>query len=346
MLRATQAVFGAAVLTAAMFSLAQSQIGVKGGLAFTGVNFAGAEFTSDQIPGIFEQHYTYPKTSSIDYFAAKGMNIIRLAVLWERLQHSLGAKLEEPEMQRIDAVVDYAATKGMKTIIDVHNYASYGKAMIGTRKTPRDALGNLWGQVASRYKGNDAVIFGLMNEPTGLPTETWLAAANIAIAEIRKTGAKNLIMVPGNGWSSARDWASSKYGTPNSRAMLNLVDPGQNYVFEVHQYFNKDFTGAQADCQSVDIGVTSLTPFTNWARDRRKRGFLGEFGVGSDPVCLETLDRVLKFMAANSDVWLGWAYWAAGSWWEKDYYTNLEPTDGKDRPQMTVLEKYLKKSVR
>lgn len=123
--------------------------------------------------------------------------------------------------------------------------------------------------------------------------------------------------------------------------MLNIIDPMQNSVFEVHQYFNRDFTGAHADCQGGEVGVELLTPFTEWAREHQQRGFLGEFGAGSDPICLEALDHVLKFMAANTDVWLGWTYWAAGAWWPKDYFTNIEPFDGKDRPQMSVLEKYL-----
>ena len=71
-----------------------------------------------------------------------------------------------------------------------------------------------------------------------------------------------------------------------------------------------------------------------------KRGFLGEFGAGSDSVCLSALDRVLGFVAQNSDVWLGWAYWAAGTWWSSDYFTNIQPIDGKDRPQFSVLENY------
>ncbi|HWP26986.1 MAG TPA: glycoside hydrolase family 5 protein [Xanthobacteraceae bacterium] len=311
-------------------------------LPLTGVNIAGADFGADKIPGVPEQDYTYPKTSSIDYFAAKGMNIIRMPLLWERLQRKVGGPLEEAEIRRVDDVVNYTTSKGMKVIIDIHNYASYSKSKIGTRETPIDALGHLWSQIAARYKNTESVIFGLMNEPTGLPTEVWLQAANIAIAEIRRAGAANLILVPGNGWSSARDWLSSKYGIPNSRAMLKVMDPAKNYVFEVHQYFDRDFTGTHAECRSVDIGERTLTPFTLWARKHRKRGFLGEFGVGRSPTCLENLDRVLRFMAANNDVWLGWAYWAAGTWWEKDYYTNIEPYNGQTRPQMMVLEKYLK----
>ncbi|HWP25091.1 MAG TPA: glycoside hydrolase family 5 protein [Xanthobacteraceae bacterium] len=344
MVRAFIAAAVVAASTVVMVSLAQPQSAVdpRNVLPLTGVNLAGAEFGDDNVPGAYERHYTYPKNSSIDYFAAKGMNIIRLPLLWERLQHRLEAELHEPEMERVDAVVKYAASKGMKTIIDVHNYAQYFKSTIGTAKTPRSALAHLWRQIAARYKNNEWVIFGLMNEPKGLSTETWLSAANMAIAQIRQTGAKNLIFVPGNGWSSARDWASSKYGTPNSIAMLKVADPGSNYVFEVHQYFDRDFTGTHADCQRPEIGPSLLNIFTHWARKHGKRGFLGEFGVGTSPACLELLDRVLQYLVANRDVWLGWTYWAAGSWWADDYFTNIEPVDGRDRPQMKILEKYLR----
>ena len=76
-------------------------------------------------------------------------------------------------------------------ILDVHNYARYYGAVIGSKGLPTNALGDLWRRLGERYKDNENVIFGLMNEPHGLPTETWLEAANVAIAEIRKTGAKN-----------------------------------------------------------------------------------------------------------------------------------------------------------
>lgn len=330
--------FAGAVLHLAQ---AQFQDGTRKTVSLTGVNIAGADFGQGHLPGVFGQDYFYPKLSSIDYFATKGMNIIRLPVLWERLQHQLGENLDEKEMRRIDTVVNYAAAKGIKIIIDVHNYAKYYGAVIGSEKLPPTALGELWRQIAARYKNYEMVVFGLMNEPVGLQTEIWLEAANDAIAKIRQAGADNLILVPGNGWSSARDWMSGKYGTRNSQVMLNVVDPSENFAFEVHQYFDHNFTGTHADCQSVEIGVTSLTPFTEWAREHHKRGFLGEFGAGANPICLDALDRVLKFMAANNDVWLGWTYWAAGSMWDKNYYTNIEPLDGKDRPQMGILEKYV-----
>lgn len=307
---------------------------------YTGVNIAGGDFGADNVPGTYGHDYIYPAPGTIAYFAAKGMNIIRVPVLWERLQHQLGGELDSAEMERLDAVIKYAASKGMKAILDVHNYASYRGSRIGTENLPTNALGDLWRRIAARYKDNEAVVFGLMNEPHDLSTETWLEAANIAIAEIRRTGAKNLILVPGNGWSSARTWVDGDYGTPNGDVMLKVDDPADNVVYEVHQYLNADWTGTSADCQSADVGVLTLTPVTEWARQHRKRIFLGEIGVGSGSTCLDALDRSIKFMNANDNVWLGWAYWAAGAWWSKDYFTSIQPLDGKDRPQMAVLEKY------
>jgi endoglucanase len=311
-------------------------------LQYTGVNISGAEFNAEAVPGEYGRDYLYPEPTTMDYFAAKGMNIIRVPVRWERIQRKPGGRLDEQEMRRLDAVIDHAGSAGLRTIVDVHNGASYRGSVIGTKDLAIGALGDLWRRIAARYAGNEQVIFGLMNEPNGLPTETWLEAANIAIYEIRRTGAKNFILVPGNGWSSARDWTGGGYGTPNSEAMLKIEDPADNFAYEVHQYFNSDFTGFTADCQNVDIGVASLTPVTAWARKHGKRAFLGEIGVGSDPVCLGALDRVLRFMADNNDVWLGWTYWAGGTWWPADYFTSVQPLGGKDRPQMTVLEKHIK----
>jgi endoglucanase len=316
---------------------------------WTGVNIAGAEFDTDAIPGRHGHDYVYPDSDTIAYFASKGMNIIRVPVLWERIQRKVGADIEPEHAERIAAVVRLAAARRMRVIIDVHNYARYADAVIGTPNTPLSALGNLWRQIAARFNDNDSVIFGLMNEPHGLRTETWLEAVNMAIAEIRRVGAGNLILVPGNGWSSARTWVtrgltSRNYGSLNGKVMLNVVDPANNYIYEVHQYFNRDWTGTKPDCQSVDIGIRTLTPFTLWARENRKRGFLGEFGVGSSPTCLAALERVLKFMAENNDVWQGWTYWAGGRLWDTEYFTSIQPLKGKDRPQMSVLEKFTRSS--
>src|ERR1700730_12893527 len=62
-----------------------------GPLPLVGVNFAGAAFAAERIPGRLGWDYSYPNIGSIGYFAAKGANVIRLCVLLERLQPQLGS---------------------------------------------------------------------------------------------------------------------------------------------------------------------------------------------------------------------------------------------------------------
>ena len=81
--------------------------------------------------------------------------------------------------------------------------------------------------------------------PHDMPTEQWLGAANAAIAAIRKAGAHNLILVPGNSWTGAHSWLDDWYGGPNGVWMLKVRDPQDHYAFEVHQYLDADSSGTK-----------------------------------------------------------------------------------------------------
>jgi endoglucanase len=306
---------------------------------YAGVNLAGAEFGDHTLPGNYNQHYTYPTKAEVDYFTGKGMNIFRLPFRWERLQHSAYANLNSTELSRIKSFVDYASSKGAAIILDPHNYARYYGKIIGSEDLPVEAFADFWEKLAMQFKNNPSVIFGLMNEPHSMATELWLKGANAAIAAIRSTGAENLILVPGNGWSGAHSWTQNWYGTPNGTVMLNIVDSLDNYAYEVHQYLDSNSSGTSETCVSVNTGADRLKTFTAWLRTHKKRGFLGEFGVAANETCMEALDKMLKYMNDNNDVWLGWTWWAAGPWWG-EYKFTVEPKNGLDRPQMAILEKY------
>jgi hypothetical protein len=134
--------------------------------------------------------------------------------------------------------------------------------------------------------------------------------------------------------------------------MLNIVDPGNNYVFEVHQYLDSNSSGASTNIVNADIGVTRLTAFTAWLRANSKRGFLGEFAVANSTIGGtanligdEALTNMLSYIAANSDVWEGWAWWAAGPWWG-NYMFTLEPTNlgapnEVDQAAMAILRSFI-----
>ena len=309
-------------------------------LTYTGVTLAGAEFGENNLPGIYNTHYTYPTHGEIDYFTGKGMNTFRIAFRWERIQQAQFAAFDATEAARLDDVVNYATGRGAYILLDPHNYARYFGTIIGQTGVPSSAFADFWTKLANRYKTNPKVIFGLMNEPNTMPTETWRDDANAAIAAIRAAGATNLILVPGNAWTGAHSWLQNWYGTPNGTVMLTISDPLNNYAFEAHQYLDGDSSGTSENCMSATIGAERLTAFTNWLRQNNRRGFLGEFAGGRNSLCYTALDNMLNYVEANNDVWIGWTYWAAGPWWG-EYILTLEPTNCPlnctDRPQMAVL---------
>lgn len=310
------------------------------GLAYKGVTLAGAEFGQNNIPGIYLKDYIYPDQTEVDYFKGKSMNTLRLPFLWERLQPSLNSAFDATELSRLDAFVTATTAKGVNVVLDPHNYARYNGGVVGTGSVPNAAFADLWSRLATRYKSNNKVIFAIMNEPHDISTEQWLGAANAAIASIRAAGATNLVLVPGNAWTGAWSWNQNWYGTANATAMLGVVDSGNNYAYEVHQYLDSDSSGTSPTCVSTSIGVERLTAFTAWLNTNGKRGFLGEFAGGDNATCKTAVTSMLQYMQTNNNVWIGWTWWAAGPWWEEYMYT-LEPKAGADRPQLSWLTPYL-----
>jgi endoglucanase len=241
-------------------------------------------------------------------------------------------------------------------VLDPHNFARYYPdpgnyqsstiGLVGT-SVSYSAFSNFWWRLASLYKTNDHVIFNLVNEPNTMPTEQWVTAANTAIAAIRATGATNLVLVPGNGWTGAWTWYQNWYGTPNAQAMTNIIDPENNYAYDVHQYLDSNGSGGSSQIVSETIGAERLSGFTQWLKDNNRRGFLGEFAVANSTVGAgigdEAISNMLTHVEANSDVWLGWSWWAAGPWWG-EYMFTLEPANLSspiDRAAMNVLENFI-----
>ena len=312
-----------------------------------GVNLAGAEFGFDRRGrGRFGIDYTYPSPPyaqgyhSPAYFVRKGMNVFRLPFRWERLQPVRNDRFDPDEWRRLRTTVDRLKGLGATVILDPHNFARYDDRVIGSEALPNADFADFWRRLAEYYGDDPQIIFGLMTEPYDMPTEQWVEAANEAIEAIREVGADNLILVPGNGWSGAFSWGSSRYGTPNAEAMLEIWDPADNIAFEAHQYLDHDSSGTYPNCVSVEEAVRRMEPFTAWLEAHGKRGFLGEFGTGASPTCLAGLEAMVDHVEANAEHYLGWTYWAAGPWWG-DYFMSIEPGLWSDPPQLDVLVRYL-----
>lgn len=306
-------------------------------LPFAGTNLSGGEF-GDVKPGkapVYGKDFVYPNQTEFDYFAAKGMNVIRLPFRWEVLQPTPKTPLVPVEEQRLKDVVAAATKKGLVVILDPHNYARYYGKVIGGPDVSDADFADFWGRLAGDFKGNPRVWFGLMNEPHDMPTPQWFDAANAAVAAIRKAGAKNLILVPGNGWSGAHSWVDS-----GNDLLLQIKDPAHHYAFEAHQYLDSDHSGSHPEAVSATVGSERLRAFTDWCRKNHQRAFLGEFGVGASDTGKAAIGDMLTYMENNRAVWIGYTWWSAGPWWG-NYMFTIEPDKGVDRPQMAYLQPHL-----
>lgn len=303
-------------------------------MKYQGVNISGAEWASRKIPGRFDYDYIFPIPSEIDYFANKGMNIIRVPFLWERLQPIANGPFDATYLGRYDAVVAKATSRNLAVIVDPHNFGKYNGLLVGVPGgQPNSVFADLWTKLATRYKDNPKVIFGVMTEPVGkkLTATTWLASAQAAINAIRATGATNLILVPGAYWGSANEFVQL-----NASQMIKISDPMNNFAYDVHQYLDYDGSGTHRDCLPPADAVATLTGFTNWLRTNNRKAMLTEFGVVANEGALASLAAMIQYMHSNSTQWMGYTYWSAGPWWA-DYMFGVEPRKGKDRPQLTTL---------
>ena len=310
---------------------------------YRGVNLAGAEF-GGTIPGTEGSDYAFPTKAEVDYFAAKGMTAFRVGFLWERLQPALYGDFAATYASHLDAVVTYAASRGVKVILNPHNFARYRGQLVGTTAVPNAAFADFWRRLSGKYATNANVLFNLVNEPNTMPTEQWVSAANAAIVAIRGAGAHQTVIVPGNAWTGAHSWNDTWYGTSNAVAMLSVVDPENNVWFEAHQYLDSTAGGSEATCVSTTAGRERLAPFINWLRANKKKGFIGEFAGGNNATCKTAISDMISFMNAQGDVLMGWLWWAAGPAWGSYTFT-LEPKFGTsgatDSPFMAWLTPHL-----
>jgi len=312
------------------------------GLVFAGVNIAGAEFGKPA--GMLGKDYIYPGHDSIDRWAGLGFNLIRVPLRWERLQPDLNGPLKDKELAELRRVVEHAQRRSVAVLLDPHNYGGRRLAeddwqsghLIGSRELPISAFADFWRRLAAEFGKRHGILFGLMNEPAKLQPSDWLKSVDAAIAAIRAEGAGNLILVPGIAYTGAHSWLTS-----GNTLMENVQDPARNFAIEVHQYLDRDSSGTHDEAVSPTIGSERIKGFVAWARQRRLRAVLGEFGASADTQSLAALQDLCQAMHATPDVWLGWAAWAAGAWWPKDYRFNLEPLqDGSLRPQTRILSTF------
>ncbi|HWZ46689.1 MAG TPA: glycoside hydrolase family 5 protein [Herbaspirillum sp.] len=328
----------AAVALAGLLSAQLAAAGCLDTKPLVGVNLSGAEFAPDKLPGTIFKDYMYPDAADMRHFQAQGMNTFRLPFLWERIQPQLFGALDAAELKRISDTVAAARSMNVCVILDVHNFGQYRGKPIGSPEVSRAALSDLWLRLLAAFPDPANTAFGLMNEPSQMSVADWAATAQQTLDALRKNGAKQLILVPGGGWSGAHSWHAKDRGVSNAEAFQNFHDPANNYLIEVHQYADGNYSGTGSNCVDPARLSTVMNDMTQWAHATKQRLFLGEFGVTVNDQCLRDLTAIVNGMKGEP-AWGGWTYWAAGKWLAA-YPLSIQPEQGTgaDKPQMAILK--------
>lgn len=191
----------------------------------------------------------------------------------------------------------------------------YSGSVIGNASDPTAAttaqFGFFWGELARRFASNEKVLFGLMNEPHDMPSALLLSNLQAAVDAIRKAGARNLIIAPGNSWTGGHAWTQGG-SEATSSFLYKLADPLNNTAVDVHEYLDQDFSGGHTAC--TQDAAANLKDLTAWLKLHGLKAFVTEFGGSNTAACAAMLDSFLAYMGANPE-YIGWTAWAAGPFW-------------------------------
>ncbi len=318
-----------------------------------GSNLAGGDTAWQDWSGsspVSGTHYLFVTTQDIDYLLSKGCTCFRLLFGWEAMQPTPSGAIPSSVANhatyfaKFKAVVDYATSKGASVIIDIHDgmdadFAAYYGVPVGSLYQGYPVSGllaNLWSRLATIFKGNPRVIFGVTNEPHDISNATWFSGAQLVIDAIRVAGATNLIVMPGDNWTGAGSWVTSGNGVA-----WNLTDPLNNLAVQVHLYADANAGGGDTSIASPTIFADRMAQVTTWARGKNLKVMVAEVGLAASNSLAATVWKgFVDFINANSDVVLGFTFWAYGppSWWS-GYQFSLCPTNNYtvDSAQMKLI---------
>jgi endoglucanase len=214
----------------------------------------------------------------------------------------------------VKSYVNLLVSKGITPIVEMHwNYGQYTGPSAGCsdvkatcQKPMPDAqyAPQFWTSVANAFKGNDAVVLDLFNEPyperaTGNATSGWtcwrdggtcagigyqVAGFQGLVDTVRKTGATNVIMVGGLAYSNdLSQWLTYK-----------PKDPLNNLAAFAHVYnFNSCASASCFDAQIAPVAQQVPVSLTE---------------IGENTCGHSNIDAVMNWADAKGVGYLGWTW--------------------------------------
>jgi hypothetical protein len=225
-------------------------VGVRRGVALTGLEFGTNTGFSNTNPGTFGVDYYLEPAASYTFVVNRGVRMVRVGFRWERLQPTLGGSLDFSYSLRLANQVLNAQSAGLQIVLDCHNYGEYyvapgvgtpsARLTIGDGTLTQDHFVDLWSRVSAQFSQFLGVVaYGLMNEPHDMATgaDGWELASQAAVDAIRANGDNKLIMVGGYNFSKVQGWA-----TTHPQPWIS----DHNFMYEAHHYFDSESSSGGA----------------------------------------------------------------------------------------------------
>jgi endoglucanase len=279
-----------------------------------GVDRSGTEYACVQGNGIFDGPNDQASITAMKNWGVTAVRVPLNEACWNAESYVNAAYAGANYISAIKAYVSLLNANGMVAILDLHwtdglytgNSAGCSSAEATCQKPMPDAAQAIpfWTSVASTFKGNDAVIFDLFNEPyasraTGSTTTGWqcwlsggtcpgisyqVAGMQSMVNAVRGTGANNVLMLGGEEYSNdLTSWLA-----------YEPTDPDHNLVASWHSY-NFNTCSSQSCWTSQVAPVAAAVPVV-----------AGEIGEND---CADSyVDPLMTWLDSEGISYLAWAW--------------------------------------
>ncbi len=279
-----------------------------------GVDRSGTEYACVQGNGIFDGPNDQASITAMKNWGVNAVRVPLNEACWNAESYVNSAYAGSNYIAAIKAYVSLLNANGMVAILDLHwtdglytgNSSGCSSAEATCQKPMPDAAQAIpfWTSVANTFKGNDAVIFDLFNEPyasraTGSTTTGWqcwlnggtcagigyqVAGMQAMVNAVRSAGANNVLMLGGEEYANdLTDWLT-----------YEPTDPDHNLVASWHSYnFN---TCSTQSCWTSEVApVAAQVPVV-----------AGE--IGENDCADGYVTPLMAWMDSDSISYLAWAW--------------------------------------
>jgi hypothetical protein len=223
-----------------------------------GVNRSGGEFGCVQNTGIWNGPMDQPSITAMKEWGITAVRVPLNEACWSGESYVTAAYAGTAYVSAVKAYVSLLNDNGIVAILDLHwtdgAYTGTASACASAQATCQKPMPDtatavpFWTSVATAFKGNNAVILDLFNEPypdiaaasETLGWQCWLnggtcqglgyqvAGMQTLVNTVRAAGAGNVLMLGGLTWSNdMTQWLSHKPADPDN----NLVASWHSYSF-------------------------------------------------------------------------------------------------------------------